>query len=146
MEIMLLIDLIQRTNVIWRGKWNLWVPILQTEDSKFRRGKSHYTWWTYFTRAATTRNVLCHKTRNLLFILFIIAKLLYGLIYQLPKFPSRAIIVDPFTRSFTTINTYFYFLCQYYIYSQRQGSVGYPHQDSIWFHKRFHRANLKRDS
>ena len=66
--------------------------------------------------------------------------------FQVPTSPSRAIATDPFPRNFTNINTYFYVLHQYSTYSQRWGSVGYPHHDSIQFHARFHRENIKRYS
>ena len=52
-----------------------------------------------------------------LIILFIIVKLLYVLISQVPNSPSHAIIMDPFTRNFTTVNTYFYVICQCSTYS-----------------------------
>ena len=70
---------------------------------------------------------------NLEYIAYFIyqCNFLYVLISQLPKSPSCAIVTDPFTRCLTTINTYFYVLRQFSTYSQRQGSVGYPHQDSI---------------
>ena len=61
-----------------------------------------------------------HAERNVpeypesIIILFISAKFLYVFISQVPNSPSRAIIMDPFTRHFTTVNTYFYILCQYY--------------------------------
>ena len=53
--------------------------------------------------------------------------------FQVPTSPYRAIVKDPFPRKFSNINIYFYIICQYYKYSQRQGSVGYPNQDSINF-------------
>ena len=102
--------------------------IFQTDDSRFW---IRINTCTYLQIAATTLNLLSRKIRNLLFILFIIARFLYVLISQVPESPSRAIIMDPFTRRFTTINTYFCVLRQYSTYSRRRGSVGYPHQDSI---------------
>ena len=40
-------------------------------------------------------------------ILFFIAEFLYVLIYQVRNLLSRMILMDPFTRHFTTVNTYF---------------------------------------
>ena len=40
-------------------------------------------------------------------------KFIFVMISQVPKSPSRTIVTDPFPRSFTTINNYFYVLCRY---------------------------------
>ena len=59
----------------------------------------------------------CPDISGIYYYLFIIAEFLYVLISQVPKSPSRIIITDPFTRHFTTVNMYFYVLCQCYTYS-----------------------------
>ena len=74
--------------------------------------------------------VMSRKIWNILFILFIIARFIFMIIYQVPKSLSSAIGTDPPPRNFTTINPYFYVLRHYSAYSQIRESVGYPNHDS----------------
>ena len=96
--------------------------ILQIEDYRFRRRKSHHTWWVYLPMSATTLDALFQKILTLVFILFIIVGFIYVLISQVPNLPSCAIITDLFTRHFTTINTYFYVLLKY-LHTHKGGGV-----------------------
>ena len=121
-------------------------PVFQTEDSRFGQRTSCYMWYTHRWGSVTMMNVMSQKSQSLLFILFIISKFLYMLISQVTTSSSWAIVKDPFPINLTSIRTYFYVLHQYSTYSQRRGSVGYPHQGSIKFHMRFHWENLKRYS
>ena len=59
--------------------------------------------------AATAMNVLSWNIRNLFFF-YLSSQNFFVLIIisQVPKSLSRAIVADPFTRHFTTINTCFY--------------------------------------
>ena len=105
--------------------------VFQTDYYGFLHCTLCYTQYTYLPRVVTTLNMLSRKIRNLLFILFHQRKTSFYTNFQVLMPPSCAIVKDPFPRNFSSMNTYFHAIFQYYTYSQRQWNVGYHNQDSI---------------